>query len=55
MYDSGNSDCHFGVDIGQGLGVRLTRIRYFPNINWQIASSYMKGGQFKGSNDNSVW
>ena len=34
MYDSLNNICFIGVDIGIGLGVLLTRIRYFPNNNW---------------------
>lgn len=44
MYESNNSVCSLGVDIGQNLGVQLTRIRYFPNYKWQIASKYIRGG-----------
>jgi hypothetical protein len=46
MYNSSNLSCFVGVDIGEGLGVLLSRIRYFPNNNWQISANYIKGGAF---------
>lgn len=44
-----------GIDIGQNLGVQLTRIRYFPNPSWSIAYQFIKGGMIQVSNDNSTW
>jgi hypothetical protein len=37
------------------LGVQISRIRYFPNPNWNVAYQYIKGAQVQVSNDNSTW
>jgi hypothetical protein len=47
--------CSIGIDIGQDLGVSLTRIRYFPTTAWVIASNFIQGALFQVSNDNSTW
>jgi hypothetical protein len=44
-----------GVDAGEGLGIQLSRIRYFPNYQWNIASLFVEGGRFEASNDNLTW
>lgn len=55
IYNSNNTSCDVGIDIGQNLGVQLTRIRYFPNPYWSIAYQYIKGAVIQVSNDNSTW
>jgi hypothetical protein len=55
VYNSNNTQCSFGVDIGQKLGVQLTRVRYFPNSSWAITYQFIKGAQIQVSNDNSTW
>jgi len=54
-YESNNSQCAIGIDIGAALGLSITRIRFFPNVAWNIASNYLKDAQFQVSNDNSTW
>lgn len=55
IYDSSNSACNVGIDLGENRGVQLTRIRYFPNYKWQVASTYIQGGTFQVSNDKTTW
>ncbi len=52
---SSASTCFVGVDIGSNLGVQITRIRYFPNPFWNIASLFLQGATVEVSNDNSTW
>ena len=54
-YYSLNSPCSLGIDIGANLGIQLTRIRYFPNSTWNVASSYIKDAIFEVSNDNITY
>lgn len=37
------------------MGIQLTRIRYFPNSTWNVASSYIKDAIFEVSNDNITY
>ncbi len=53
IYQSANATCYIGVDFG--IGVQISKITYFPNPNWDIASKYIKGGVFEASIDNSTW
>lgn len=55
IYGSNNAVCSVGVDIGVNLGVQITRIRYFPNPQWNIAYQYIKGANIQVSNDNTTW
>lgn len=56
IYSSTSSSaCFIGADVGSGLVVQLTRVRFFPNSRWLIASNYIIGATLEGSNDNSVW
>ena len=55
MYNSNNTACSVGIDIGKGLGVQLTRVRYFPNPSWNIAYQFIKGATIKVSNDNITY
>ena len=55
IYNSTNAVCEIGVDMGANIGIYMTRIRYFPNPLWTIASNYIMGGKFQASNDNSTW
>jgi hypothetical protein len=55
IYDSNSAVCNVGIDLGENSGVQLTRIRYFPNYKWQIASTYIQGGTFQVSNDKTTW
>lgn len=48
-------DCFIGFDVGSDLVLELTRIRFFPNSRWTIASQYLVGATFQASNDNSSW
>ena len=50
-----SSACFIGADIGAGLVLQLTRVRFFPNSKWLIASNYLLGATLEGSNDNSAW
>jgi len=55
IYNSSNLACSVGVDIGESIGLQLTRVRYFPNPSWPIASEMIKGALIEVSNDNSTW
>ena len=48
-------NCFIGIDVGSDLLLELTRIRFFPNSRWTIASQYLVGATFQASNDNSSW
>lgn len=50
-----NGACFIGADLGSGLVIQLTRVRFFPNSKWLIASNYLLGATLEGSNDNSAW
>lgn len=50
-----NTTCSIGIDIGEGLGVQLTRVRYFPNPAWNVAYAFIKGGVVQVSDDNITW
>ena len=50
-YSSSNSDCFVGMDIGEGLLVSISRIKYFPYNRWEIASNYLKGAVIEASAD----
>jgi hypothetical protein len=48
-------NCFIGFDVGSDLLLELTRIRFFPNSRWTVASKYLVGATFEASNDNSSW
>lgn len=54
-YFSTGATCYVGIDVGAGLVLQATRIRYFPYSRWAVAANYLFGSIFEGSNDNSVW
>lgn len=39
-------NCYIGFDVGTDLLLELTRIRFFPNSRWTIASKYLVGASF---------
>jgi hypothetical protein len=40
---SSSSTCYIGADVGSGLVFLLSRVRFFPNSKWLIASKYLIG------------
>ena len=45
-YSSSNADCYVGIDLGAGRVANIRRIRYFPTMEWNIVSTYLKGAVF---------
>lgn len=44
VYTSLNSGaCFIGADVGAGLTLKITRVRFFPNSKYVIASNYLIG------------
>lgn len=48
-------NCFIGADVGAGLTLLPTRVRFFPNSKWIIASNYLLGATLDASNDNTNW
>lgn len=56
VYSSTSSgNCFIGADVGAGLTLALTRVRFFPNSRWIIASNYLLGATIDASNDGTNW
>lgn len=47
--------CFIGADVGSGLTLSLSRVRFFPNSKWIVASSYLIGATIQASNDQTNW
>jgi hypothetical protein len=46
VYNSASSGaCFIGADVGAGMTLHLTRVRFFPNSRWTIASNYLLGAR----------
>jgi hypothetical protein len=41
-----------GIDLGAGVSAVITKISYYPRVNWDTR---MLGGIFQGSNDETTW
>ena len=54
-YTSSNDVCYLIIDIGVGKAVKLTKIRYFPTSEWNVASTKLRDAQFLASNDKTEW
>ena len=56
VYTSNSTgNCFIGADVGAGLTLLTTRVRFFPNSMWVIASNYILGATIEASNDNINW
>lgn len=44
-----------GLDAGSGLQVAVTRIRFFPNLQWSNIAKKILQAEFQGSNDKTTW
>jgi hypothetical protein len=55
FYSSSNAECWLGVDAGSGMGIAVSRIRFFPNLNWINVGKKILHAVFQGSNDQSSW
>lgn len=55
VYGSPNSVCWIGVDFGSGLGASVSRIRFFPSLDWTNTAQHILNAVFQGSNDMSSW
>jgi hypothetical protein len=56
IYNSLNSVCWIGLDVGTNLAVDLKSVRYFPNINWiNSVVSKLNQAVFEASNDMINW
>jgi len=51
FYQSENSECFVGIDIGEGKLAKITKIKYFPYYMWARSSDYISGGVFEASVD----
>ena len=51
VYSSSSTICYIGIDTGSEMVLNLTRIRFFPNSNWLIASDYFVGATLEASID----
>lgn len=54
-YGSSNAQCWIGLDAGVGLQVSVSRIGFFPNIDWPSVTNYTLYSVFQGSNDKTTW
>lgn len=56
VYTSASTgNCFIGADVGSGLTLLPTRVRFFPNSKWIIASNYLLGATLEASNDVTNW
>jgi len=51
-WSSEDSTCYLGYEFDAPLGVLISRIRYYPRLQY---SSYMDGGWFETSTNGTVW
>ena len=55
FYGSTNSQCWIGMDAGAGLQASVSRVSFFPNLNWTNVASRILYSVFEGSNDQTTW
>lgn len=54
-YGSPNAVCYLGLDAGSQQQISVSRIRFFPSIDWPNVGKRILQAKFQGSNDNANW
>ena len=54
-YSSPNPVCWIGIDFGSVSSASISRIRFFPNLNWFNTAAILLDATFEGSNDGNTW
>jgi hypothetical protein len=55
FYGSPNTQCWIGMDAGAGLQASVSRVSFFPNLNWANVANRILYSVFEGSNDETTW
>ena len=54
-YNTVSNLCWIGLDAGVGIQASISRISFFPNLNWTNVASKILYSKFEGSNDATTW
>ena len=54
-YSSSNTQCYIGLDAGAGVQASISRISFFPSLNWPNVAQVILYSSFQGSNDQLKW
>jgi len=52
---SSTGNCYIGIDVGVGLVLDVSKVRFFPYSRWLIAANYLVGSSFEASLDGVTW
>jgi len=55
FYSSPNTECYIGLDAGVGVQASISRISFFPSLNWANVAQVILYSSFQGSNDQLKW